>query len=1096
MIKLPTKIEELNIYLKELSDKPCFDNAQQAINSIVGLLGIDAKEEWKLFSDSQGKIRSNAPWFMEAQGFADKRASYKIAENANKNIDLKVYWMQNLSKSIIGWLVALTPNFEDEDFYGKLNIGIDFVIPEKADRIMVILSKNYIIRTLELTESLSVTQQEIFHKWIQDFDFENKKQVHNTLWQSFDLEPVNKGFYKGISSFFVELQQHLSENIKIFDQKHAAYFTNRLIGRIVFCWFLDKKGIINKDIGYFDIGSLNSSDYYHTKLETLFFKVFNTQIEERGKAADKTTPFLNGGLFEAKENDRLGDIDLTFPKDYFDRLYKFLKHYNFTTDESTSTFQQVAIDPEMLGRIFENLLAEQVEETGEQARKAKGAFYTPREIVDYMCKESLREYLKTKIPETAERDQRISQLLDSKPHEYRDQQRNYKRDLAPYKKDIIEALDNIKVIDPACGSGAFPMGMMQLLLMCYERLEPRFNPYVTKLEIMKNNLYGVDIEPMAVEISRLRAWLSIIVDEGADSKRIEPLPNLDFKFICANSLIPLKRNTAELFDTVNEKELLEIRDKYFNARTNKSKDQLRKKYETLIGYKQTKDMFSSEYEQQLKSYHPFDTENVSQFFDSEFMFGVKVFDIAIGNPPYGVKIYDEIKKAHQLDNRDSYGIFISMSISRLLKPGAILIYIVSDTWLTIKTHLKLREQVLHKKLHKVIRLHQNCFEAMVNACIFLLTNEPPKENFITAFDLTNITTRGDISELREKLYCYNKFINQSTSMFGIYKYKQKLINMHSNLPIFVANPELFKLFNRFTSHLIDIAQPEQGIGTGDNTYYLRKDRDARGKYKIINPENILKEKDINSFNDTEKLNGIDPIDYRGRYFLEYDKGGHSDTKTNWLPQYFVRTGYYINWSKESVSRLFNATIAQCKERRVKEEASSEQIRPQDDTIRAAWLPEPENWFKTGITFSRTGQYAPTFRMKCRGPFDNKSDAIITDDVFFLLGILNSKLIKFFAKNFLCHTVQFEKDFVAEIPIADPTNHKDKIKQLVCTIIDKQKNDSRYDYMVNEQKEIDSLIYHMYNLNNSDIQEVETWYMRRYPKLAKFTDVKQGGRDDG
>ncbi|MCK5581548.1 MAG: Eco57I restriction-modification methylase domain-containing protein [Candidatus Omnitrophica bacterium] len=679
IVKIPKQLNALNDSLQALRKKPSYEQVQIVINNVTALLNINKSDAWKPFNDSQGKIRSNASWFMVAKGFADKRAAYKIAENNSQNIDLKCFWMKKLNKSVISWLVALTPNFEDEPFYGNLNVGIDFVIPEEADKVLVVLSKNYVIRTVELQDALSVTQQDIFSAWLTDFDYSNKAQVHEILWKSFDLEPVNKSFYKGISSFFVELKQFLVEDAKIFDDKHAAYFTNRLIGRIVFCWFLNKKGIINSDMQYFQVGDIDADQYYHQKLETLFFKVFNTSVEERGKGVDVKTPFLNGGLFEIKDNDKFENPSLTFPKDYFDRFFQFLRHYNFTTDESTSTFQQVAIDPEMLGRIFENLLAEQVEETGEQARKAKGAFYTPREIVDYMCRESLREYLKTKISEDDLRDQRIELLLDVKPHEFRDQQRNYRSDLKPYKYDILKALDEIKIIDPACGSGAFPMGMLHLLLTVYERLDNTFDSYKKKINIIKNNLFGVDIEPMAVEICRLRAWLSIIVDEESDSKKIEPLPNLDFKFICANSLIPLiKEDGKELFDTINHSELIEIRDKYFNARTRKSKEDWHKKYEKIIGYKKTGNMFHSDREKQLRSYHPFDAENVSQFFDADFMFGVEDgFNNVIGNPPYGI-VYEDLKKGLYLKryksfkrNNDIYVSFLECAFSMISKKGVV-----------------------------------------------------------------------------------------------------------------------------------------------------------------------------------------------------------------------------------------------------------------------------------------------------------------------------------------------------------------------------------------------------------------------------------------
>ena len=777
MNKLPEKLKILNEQLEELDSNTGFTNCQKVIDSVIGLLGISSEDSWKLFTDSQGKIRSNANWFKLAEGFADKRASYKIAEGNEATLDLKAYWMKNLSKSITSWLVALTPNFEDEPFYGKKNIGIDFIVPESADRVLVVLSNHYVIRTLELYARLSVTQQDIFAKWLVGFDFENKAQVHKILWDSFDLEPLNKTFYKGISTFFVELKQHLTKN-KIFDDKHGAFFTNRLIGRIVFCWFLDRKGIINPEMKYFDTENRRGTEYYHTKLETLFFRVFNTPIDERDALnieeqkhlfpetspknlfnidTDFKTPFLNGGLFEKKENDRYGDPRLVFPADFFDRFYSFLKHYNFTTDESTSSFQQVAIDPEMLGRIFENLLAEQVEETGEQARKSKGAFYTPREIVDYMCRESLREYLKTQIAESHDRDHRLSQLLDSKPHEWRDQQRNYRDKLKPYKTEIIDTLDNIKVIDPACGSGAFPMGMLHLLLQCYERLEPRFDPYKNKLEIIKNNLYGVDIEPMAVEISRLRAWLSIIVDEDADSRKIEPLPNLDFKFVCANSLLPLEKGQQELGDDPKlEDKILEIRDKYYNARKLSTKTSLREEYDKLILQKKQKSLFGKSLRQeQLETYHPFDSENVTQFFDPRFMFSLAKFDLVIANPPYidseGMvnagqanvrtlltKIYSFTK-----GNWDIYIAFFELGLGIVSETGN-LVFITPDKWISKPFGAELRKGIL-ESVYRILRSGRNVFESSkVDSIVTFIRKGTCKRIDIKDYINKEIVSKGSI----------------------------------------------------------------------------------------------------------------------------------------------------------------------------------------------------------------------------------------------------------------------------------------------------------------------------------------------------------------
>jgi hypothetical protein len=756
MSRLPAHISELNEATKNLSKENGFAHAQMVIDSVIKLIGVTTTDDaWKAFTDSQGKIRSNASWFMEAEGFADRRAAYKIAENNAQNIDLKAFWMKKATKSVISWLVALTPNFEDEPFYKNLNLGIDFVIPEKADRVIVILSKNYVIRTLELSGELSVTQQEIFAKWLQDFDFANKAQVHEALWQSFDIEPLNKRFYKEISSYFIELKEYLKKE-NIFDDRHASYFVNRLIGRIVFCWFLDKKNILKRN--YFDSEDQDATDYYRTKLKTLFFKVLNTPKEERAEGIEKDTEFLNGGLFEPKKLYNIEDEEkenkITFPADYFERILGFLRHYNFTTDESTSTFQQVAIDPEMLGRIFENLLAEQVEETGEQARKAKGAFYTPREIVDYMCRESLREYLKIKISEGEDRDERISQLLDSKEHDWRDQNRNFRRDLKPYKYDILQALDEMKIIDPACGSGAFPMGMLALLTEVYERLDSTFDPYKKKLEIIKNNLFGVDIEPMAVEISRLRAWLSIVVDEDM----VEPLPNLDFKFVCANSLLPLDSNKqTQMEDGADqlEADMQDVRDKYYNARSPKSKQALKDKFEKLLSKKNQNSLFGkSKKQEQLESYHPFNEEQVAIFFDPEFMFGVSGFNVVIGNPPY-IQIQKFARTQIQKDledigyqtfakTGDIYALFYERGLNISKPETGLLTFITSNKWMRSGYGEALRGFFSSKNPLQLLDFGGlKVFEsATVNTNILIIENAE-NQNQLTACHFKNDYKRGD-----------------------------------------------------------------------------------------------------------------------------------------------------------------------------------------------------------------------------------------------------------------------------------------------------------------------------------------------------------------
>ena len=734
---LPT-IQEIQKELNTLAETKSLAQAQRVILSVVRLLddsvSLDDQKSFQLFNVDNQKISANAQWFFEDNVVVDRRAIYKIHSENNLNIDFKLYGITKPSKRTISWVQALTPNFEDEPFNSKFNIGIDFVVPKSVDKVIIVLSNNYVVRTLELKGTLTATFQEILAKWASISDFSNKKEVHSILWESFDLQPLNKKFYAGISERFITLRQYLTKE-NILDDKHASLFANRLLGRVIFCWFLDKKGVINPDRKYFDSRSFNDdSEYYRKNLENLFFGVLNTPIADR-EYKDDVTPFLNGGLFEARDTDLYKNSKLSFPKNYFDDLFDFLTGYNFTTDESTSQFQQVAIDPEMLGRIFENLLAEMTEETGEQARKAKGAFYTPREIVDYMCRESLREYLKTKIPEDQFRDQRFVQLIDAPDKDFQDQDHNWRRDWKPYKDSIIKALDDLKVLDPACGSGAFPIGMLQLLVRVYERLEPRFDTYKAKLQIIERNIYGVDVEPMAVEIARLRAWLSIIVDEEADSKKIKPLPNLEFKFICANSLVDLDQSGVTTFgddpDLANK--LQEIRDGYFNTESLAKKKKLRADYSKLVD--KGEGLFGESLRsKQLKSYRPFDNEWSASFFNPDFMFGVSAFNILIGNPPYvfarnskskGISkeqkafFYEHFRLAKYQINL--YSLFLEKSTNLLVGQG-VLSFIVPNNWLTINTNKDLREFVLSFSNITIVNFYAKVFaSASVDSAIVIFS---------------------------------------------------------------------------------------------------------------------------------------------------------------------------------------------------------------------------------------------------------------------------------------------------------------------------------------------------------------------------------------
>lgn len=692
-----------------LQDELTIETSKKLATEILALIGVSDTN----FIYTQNSLRkitdtTKKGMFVDDNEFADFKAAYDVT-NSHFDINVKhkqlilprLFVIKQYSRSNIIWLNKLGINYEDEpQLNGFYPLGLDFIVCQ--NRFLVVISNQDNLRVLELNqgEQLNSTQTEILASWQNLFAEEtNKKLLHSKLWDSLNLESVNKKFYTDIIQNFTTLKQHLAEN-NLFDNNHAVIFTNRLIGRLLFCYFLIKKGFIPAD--YLELDGQNDNDYYHNKLSQLFFAVLNTPVNERNinpssllndlSSNDLTTPYLNGGLFERKDTDI---ANVTFPDNYFSNLFAIFRKYNWTVDESLSNYEVMAIDPEMLGRIFENLLAEiNVSNDGssESARKAKGAFYTPRVIVDYMCKESLRQYLHSNSQ--AHSHNIINRLLDDSIGYLTDQKKNWTDDIKPHKEHLIDLLDKITVFDPACGSGAFPMGMLQLILNTYERLGDKLKPSNRKIKIIENSIFGADIEPNAIEIARLRAWLSIVVNE--DKQDIEPLPNLDFKFVCCNSLIKLEDNkdidVNSVFHTISN-QLDELKDKYFRAKTYKTKNNIRSDFNNLINKlrNNSSGLGKSKYLEQIENYHPFDTKNICQFYDNQFMFGISDgFDVVIGNPPY-VQIQKFSGQQCQADwqnqnyatfakTGDIYALFIEKGVS-LLKTAGVLAYITSNKWM-------------------------------------------------------------------------------------------------------------------------------------------------------------------------------------------------------------------------------------------------------------------------------------------------------------------------------------------------------------------------------------------------------------------------------
>lgn len=639
----------------------------------------------------------------------------------------------------------------------------------------------------------------------------------NDLRERFSLEVVNKDFYREISNLFTKLtggtyingkdrQEYVSlmqlPSVPEKDQKNLE-FAVRLIGRVIFCWFLrEKKSDAGLPLMPKQLLSLeaiiNHTDFYHSILEPIFFEVLNKHVKSRkdlyAKEPFSSIPYLNGGLFAPDYDDFYSyNIDkqtifhntLIIPDDWIKEFFAFLETYNFTIDENVSFDEELSIDPEMLGRIFENLLAEINPNTGESARKSTGSYYTPRSIVDHMIDESLFNYLKesTKID-----DHKLRAIIS---YDIEDDL------LSPLTIDeygrVVDSLATIKILDPACGSGAFPIGALQKIVFILQQVDPdgkkwfdkqianaapeikrvierefankNFN-YIRKLGVIRDNIFGIDIQPIATEISRLRCFLTLIVDQSihdnVDNRGIEPLPNLDFKFVTANTLIPLPGgNEQSLFrDRERIEQLKDLRNQFFSS-TNSERNQLKLEFKELQNQmldRMIEMRGGDDITRTLSRWDPF-SHKVTPWFDSGWMFGLENgFDVVIANPPYVDSetmtrdnadirdFYRELYKSAK-GNWDLFVIFIERGF-QLLRPNGVISYIVPNKLLGANYTKSLREILLKKQIKEVrdysrVKVFK---EVSVYPIVFVALNSQSKSNvlFTKMISETDIDTQHNI----------------------------------------------------------------------------------------------------------------------------------------------------------------------------------------------------------------------------------------------------------------------------------------------------------------------------------------------------------------
>ena len=606
------------------------------------------------------------------------------------------------------------------------------------------------------------------------------------------------------------------------DDKLVRDYIKKMMGRIVFLYFLQSKGWLAGNLHYmhdlfYDASDEVKGDFLDKVLEPMFFGLLNTRPEDRSSAPlvngvgvkyipnAGEIPYLNGGLFQ---QEKIDEVESVFPAGMFQSLFDFFDSYNFTIDENDPNDAEVGVDPEMLGKIFENLLED---------NKDKGAFYTPKEIVRYMCQESLTAYLQTGI-EDVEVKEHIANFVKT----------NDVEKLGGASSELAMSIDrkliDVKICDPAIGSGAFPMGLLRELYACRKSIEifEEDNAADIKRHIIQNNIYGVDIEKGAVDIARLRFWLALIIDE----KEPMPLPNLDFKIMQGNSLLEsykgvdldvtskklktgkdTKKTRGVLSlgfeETDVQKTIQDLVKSYFSITDHTLRAQRRQQIDKYVidyikicaeGNHEVQDAVD-ELEIPNDQYFLWHT-----YFADVFEQGG--FDIVIGNPPYGVSIKDDYRKAvvaswGNVPDYEIYYYFIVLA-APLLKEKGIMSYIIPNTFL-FNTFAKHFREMLVEKWNVLEILDCTKFpifeSAVVRNAINLFQKDSEGSKQVGYRNTANVTSFSDLLE-REREFMTVESLLAMNQNWGLAYFLptsiRNVVNLISSSPLAVKDvfPEI------------------------------------------------------------------------------------------------------------------------------------------------------------------------------------------------------------------------------------------------------------------------------------------------------------------
>ena len=946
---------------------------------------------------------------------------------------------------------------------------------------------------LDILEELSLSN---LLTWMNDHNKPHNFDGLLAAWLAkLDIQELNRQFYQDLYNWFERAIEEATfpknQTQTISSEEHVI----RLITRLLFVWFIKEKKLIAEDlfIEHKVRGLLKNYDhetgdsYYRAVLQNLFFATLNTEIDKRRfskqNRADhrnpsvyryreeiddpdsliklfEQTPFINGGLFDCLDSfegvkaggSRLDCFtdnpaqrhDYSIPNRLFfgtDGLITLFTNYKFTVEENTPIEQEVALDPELLGKVFENLLAAYNPETRETARKQTGSYYTPPPVVDYMVEEALVASLAKKCQPTDGDveywQERLRYLLDYEDA-FDDAKDIFEKEEA---EDVVQAIAEIKVLDPAVGSGAFPMGMLHKLTLALRRLDPDnerwealqkerarakadaafetrnqqerdaelleiseiFEQYAgdfgRKLYLIQNSIFGVDIQPIACQIAKLRFFISLAIeqepDKNADNFGIKPLPNLETRFVVANTLLALTRLaqlTLAQTDTVNklEQALIANRERYFHATTRQQKFVYKEKDKELRGELATELEnlgFLTYAASKIANWDPYDQNASADWFDAEYMFGMtEGFDLVIGNPPYGAKIdRSDLKKmkayARDTKNSNSAALFVDYARNRFIKTDGVFAFIVPKSLLYSQIWRDLAS-VLSEKTVVLVDVEKAFEKVKLEQVVFVYS-----------------------AQCNTKHYIGRKFLD---SVFT----QTTLINRNA--------------FNQFQAWICDVSKNEIELGAkiaSAGIHLSNISHTTRG----LPIQSLLTEQ-----GDMQVIGGKEIT----RYGITGVKG-------------------YVN--RENLN-LANRKFQQLLQPKV----LSQNI--------VAHIQNPQPHIKIISTVDKIGDVLNV---------DTVMNTVITNKDFspvFISALFNSKLINWYAYKFIfcsaIRTMHFDNYYVGKIPIPRiAAAQQAPILQIADSILAIKKADPTAD-TAEEEAVIDKLVYELYGLTEEEIAVVE------------------------